>query len=51
METSWRSLLETADGEAGIPLALGVELRQRTPYRPDEVALLKRLTSAHRKAA
>ena len=49
VETSWRSLLETADGEAGIPLALGVELRQRTPYRPDDWAP-RRIETVHPRA-
>ena len=49
MDSSWRSLIETADGEAGIPLALGVELRQRTPYRPDDWAP-RRIETVHPRA-
>lgn len=36
--STWRSLVDVGDAAGGIPLALGIELRQRTPYRPDDWA-------------
>jgi superfamily II DNA or RNA helicase len=33
---TWQGLLATSTAATGIPLALGIELRQRTPYRPDD---------------
>ena len=46
---SWRSLVDSARGAGGIPLALGVELRQRTPYRPDDWSP-RRIEAVHARA-
>ncbi|MCX6501218.1 MAG: DEAD/DEAH box helicase [Microbacterium sp.] len=35
---TWRSLLESSAAPTGAPLALGIAVRQRTPYRADDWA-------------